>query len=176
MGSPGSTTNYEDIEHLSVGEVLQRSAHMVPEKVCVFFKDQTLTFRQLDEQSTALAASLQETGVAKGDRVAIYMFNRLEFYITFYALQKIGAIVAWVNPGYRSHELTFILGNSQAKAIFVEKGKEGFDNFGLVQELRNSLPHLSSVISLGGGSGQGVFPFEEMVASGDEKGIHETAD
>ena len=169
MGSPGSTTNYEDIEHLSVGEVLQRSAHMVPEKVCVFFKDQTLTYRQLDEQSTALAASLQETGVAKGDRVAIYMFNRLEFYITFYALQKIGAIVAWVNPGYRSHELTFILGNSQAKAIFVEKGKEGFDNFGLVQELRNSLPHLASVISLGGGTGEGVSPFEEMVASGAKK-------
>jgi acyl-coenzyme A synthetase/AMP-(fatty) acid ligase len=169
MGNLGSTTRYEDIEHLAVGAALERSAAMVPQKVCVFFKEQTVTYRQLDEQSTALAASLQETGIEKGDRVAIYMFNRPEFYITFYALQKVGAIVAWINPGYRTHELSFILNNSQAKAIFVEKGTEGFDNFGLVQELRNNLSFLSYVISIGGGGGEGVFPFEEMVQSGRKK-------
>ncbi len=169
MATNGITTTYEEIEHLNVGEVLKRSAQMVPHKVCVFFKDRTLTYRQLDEQSTALAASLQSTGIAKGDRVAVFMFNSPELYVAFYALQKIGAIVAWVNPGYRTHELSFILNNSQAKAIFVEKGKEGFDNFGLVEELRSNLPHLSCVMSLGGGSGQGVLPFEEMVASGAKK-------
>ncbi|MGD0237349.1 MAG: class I adenylate-forming enzyme family protein [Syntrophorhabdales bacterium] len=169
MGNLGSTTRYEDIEHLAVGAALERSAAMVPQKVCVFFKEQTVTYRQLDEQSTALAASLQETGIEKGDRVAIYMFNRPEFYITFYALQKVGAIVAWINPGYRTHELSFILNNSQAKAIFVEKGTEGFDNFGLVQELRNNLSFLSYVISIEGGGGEGVFPFEEMIQSGRKK-------
>ncbi len=169
MGNPGSTTSYEDVEHLAVGAALERSAAMVPEKVCVFFKEHTLTYRRLNEQSSALAVSLQESGIEKGDRVAIYMFNRPEFYITFYALQKIGAIVAWINPGYRTHELSFILNNSQAKAIFVEKGTEGFDNFGLVQELRNNLSFLSYVISLGGGGGEGVFPFEEMVQGGRKK-------
>ncbi len=157
MGNMGIATRYEDIENLAVGAALERSAAMVPQKICVFFKDSTLTYKQLDEESNALAASLQETGIEKGDRVAIYMFNRPEFYISFYALQKIGAIVAWVNPGYRTQELSFILNNSQAKAIFVEKGKEGFDNFGLVQELRNNLPYLSCVISLGGGNGEKVF-------------------
>jgi fatty-acyl-CoA synthase len=163
MGSLGVTTRYEDVEHLTVGDALRRAAATVPQKVCVFFKDKTLTYKQLDEESNALAASLQQMGIEKGDRVAIYLFNRPEFYIAFYALQKIGAIVAWINPGYRSHELSFILNNSQAKAIFVEKDTRGFDNFGLVQESRNNLPYLSSVISLGGGNGETVFPFEEMV-------------
>jgi fatty-acyl-CoA synthase len=163
MGSLGVTTRYEDVEHLTVGDTLRRAAATVPQKVCVFFKDKTLTYKQLDEESNALAASLQQMGIEKGDRVAIYLFNRPEFYIAFYALQKIGAIVAWINPGYRSHELSFILNNSQAKAIFVEKDTRGFDNFGLVQESRNNLPYLSSVISLGGGNGETVFPFEEMV-------------
>jgi fatty-acyl-CoA synthase len=169
MNNMDTTTRYEDIENLSVGAALERSAAMVPQKICVFFKDSTLTYKQLDEGSNALAASLQETGIEKGDRVAIYMFNRPEFYITFYALQKIGAIVAWINPGYRTQELSFILNNSQAKAIFVEKGTEGFDNFGLVQKLRNNLPYLSYVISLGGGNGEKVFRFEEMVSRGRKK-------
>ena len=157
MEKLGVTTTYKDLEHLAVGAALERSAAMVPQKVCVVFRGHALTYRQLDEQSSTLAASLQETGIEKGDRVAVYMFNRPEFYITFYALQKIGAIVTWINPGYRTHELSFILNNSQAKAIFVEKGTEGFDNFGLVQELRNNLSFLSYVISLGGGGGEGVF-------------------
>ena len=165
----GTATRYEDIENFAVGAALERSAAMVPQKICVFFKDRVLTYKQLDEESNALAASLQETGIEKGDRVAIYMFNRPEFYSTFYALQKIGAIVAWINPGYRTQELSFILNNSQAKAIFVEKGTEGFDNFGLVQELRNNLPYLSYVISLGGGNGEKDLRFEEMVSRGRKK-------
>ncbi len=176
MMSKLNATRYEDVENLSVGAALERSAAAVPQKVCVFFKDKTLTYKQLNEDSDALAASLQKRGIEKGDRVAIYMLNRPELYTAFYALQKIGAIIAWVNPGYRTHELSFILNNSQAKTIIVEKGKEGFDNFGLVQELRNnlSLTYLSSVVSLDGGQGEQVFPFEEMAASGRKKDFRKT--
>ena len=175
MSKLGVTTTYEQLEHLSVGEALERSAAMVPDKVCIFFKEERITYRQLNEQSTALAAGLQDMGIRKRDRVSMYMSSCLEFYIAFYALQKIGAIIAWANPAYRTQELTFILNNSQAKAIFVQKGKEGFDNFGLVQELRGALPHLSHVISMGGGSGEGVVPFEDMFSKGKKKGFTKPA-
>ena len=123
MGKPGVFTSYRDVESLSVGQVLERSAQIAPEKVCVFFKDQCLTYKALNEQSNAIASSLQQVGIRKGDRVAVYVPNCPELYIIFYGLQKIGAIVAWVNPGYRTEELKFILSNSQAKAVFVQKGK-----------------------------------------------------
>jgi fatty-acyl-CoA synthase len=175
MGNQHATTRYEDIENLAVGACLKRSAVMVPQKVCVFFKDKSLTYKQLDEESDGLAASLQESGITKGDRVAVYMFNRPELYLVFYALQKIAAVVTWINPGYRSHELSFILNNSQAKAIFVEKGKEGFDNFALVKELEKDLPYLSYIVSLGGGYGEKVLPFEEMLSRGKRKDFSEVA-
>jgi fatty-acyl-CoA synthase len=171
MKKLGITTTYKDLERLSVGEALERSAQMVPDKVCIFFKEEHITYRQLNEKSELLAAGLQGIGVRKGDRVSMYMSSCLEFYIAFYALQKIGAILAWANPAYRTQELTFILNNSQAKAIFVQKGKEGFDNLGLVQELRGDLPHLSHVISMGGGSGEGVVPFEDVLSMGKKKGF-----
>ena len=75
MGKLGVMTTYKDLEHLSVGEALERSASMVPEKVCVSFNQDRITYKSLDEQSTALAASLQEIGIRKGERVAIYMSN-----------------------------------------------------------------------------------------------------
>ena len=169
MSKLGVTTTYKDLEHLAVGETLERSANIVPEKVCISFKQDRITYKRLDEQSTALAASLQQIGIRKGERVAIYMSSCPELYIAFFALQKIGAIIAWVNSAYKTHELTFILNNSQARAVFVRKGKDSSDNFGLVQELRGTIPHLSYVISIGGGDGEGVFSFEDMLSRGGKK-------
>lgn len=169
MEKLGTTTTYEDLVNLSVAQALQRSVQMVPEKVCVFFKGRAMTYRELDEQSNALASSLQNMGIEKGDRVAIYMSSCPELYVAFYALQKIGVITAWVNAAYRTQELTFILNNSVAKAVFVQKGKDDSDNFTLLQNLRGSLPHLSYIISLGGGLGNGVVRFEELLSAGRNK-------
>ena len=49
-------------------------------------------------------ASLAELEFKKGDRVAIYMKNSLEFVVAFYALQKLGVIAVWVNAIYRMHD------------------------------------------------------------------------
>ena len=169
MGKLGVTTTYKELEHLAVGETLERSASIVPEKVCVSIKRDRITYKSLDEKSTAFAASLQQIGIRKGERVAIYMSNCIELYIAFFALQKIGAIIAWINSAYKTNELTFILNNSQVRAVIVQKGKEGSDNFGLVQELRDNFPQLSCVISIGGGDGEGVYAFEDLLASGKNK-------
>lgn len=168
MGKLGVTTTYKDLAHLAVGETLERSASIAPDKICIFFKQDRITYESLDQQSTALAAGLQEIGIKKGERVAIYLSNCPELYIAFFALQKIGAITAWVNSAYRTHELTFILNNAQARAVIVQKGTIGFDNFGLVQQLRGSIPHLSHVVSIGG-SGEGVFSFEDLLSRGRKK-------
>ena len=166
MRKLGVTTTYEDVVDLTVGQALERSAQIVPEKVCVFFEGQGMTYQTLNQQSNALAASLQKMGIGKGDRVAVYMSSCPELYIAFYALQKIGAIIAWVNSAYKTQELIFILSNSQAKAVFVQKGKDDSDNFALVQSLRGNLPSLSYVIALKGGQGEGVVAFEDALSSG----------
>ncbi|MGD0238457.1 MAG: class I adenylate-forming enzyme family protein, partial [Syntrophorhabdales bacterium] len=171
MGRLGITTTYSDVANLAVGEILERSAKIVPNKVCISFKGERVTYQTLNEQSNALAATLQEIGILKGDRVAVYMSSCPELFIAFYALQKIGAIVAWANSAYKTHELTFILTNSQAKAVFVQKGKDSADNFGLIEKIKSGIPHLSFVISIGGGEGEGVFSFEDMLSSGRKKKV-----
>ncbi len=78
MGELGVMTAYKDVRRLSVGAALERSAHLVPGKTCVFFNEETLTYRQLNDRSAAVAAGLQAMGLQKGDRVAVYTFNRLK--------------------------------------------------------------------------------------------------
>src|SRR4030042_1058920 len=102
MRKLGLTTTYQDVENLSVGEILERSSEIAPEKIAVIFKKDHVTYNMLNELSDTLAASLQEVGIKKGDRACIYMHNCIELYVAFYALQKIAAVVARATPLYKT--------------------------------------------------------------------------
>lgn len=171
MKSLGVSTTYKNVENLNVGEMLERSSSIAPEKVAVTFKKDRVTYKALNERCNILGASLLGVGIKKGDRVSIYMSNCIELYVAFYALQKIGAIVAWANPTYKTQELMFILSNSQAKAIFIHKERNNFDYLTFVKGLRKNLPHLSYIISVGGGKGKGVFVYEDLLSKHRKRGL-----
>ena len=152
---------------LSVGGVLEAGAASVPEKVALVDGEQRKTYRQLNDMVNALAASLAELGFHKGDRVGIYMKNCLEFVVAFYALQKLGVIVAWVSPSYRTTESLFILNNSEAKGVFISRESGGFDYLESIQGMKEDLPWLESIFVVGDGTGEGVYSFTDLL----EKGI-----
>ena len=79
--------------------------------------DAKLSYRQLNEHANRLANALTAMGVKKGDRVAIYLPNCPQYIITYYAVLKIGAIVAPHNPLYVPRELEFQLNDSGAETI-----------------------------------------------------------
>ncbi len=81
--------------------------------------DKTLTYRQLDEQSTAFAAWLQGRGLARGDRVAIMMPNVLQYPVAVFGILRAGCVVVNVNPLYTPRELEHQLKDSGAKAIVI---------------------------------------------------------
>ncbi|MGD9313602.1 MAG: AMP-binding protein, partial [Desulfobacterales bacterium] len=109
----------DNLEDLTLGQVLENSATESPDKVAIVDGDRRTTFAELNATANALAAGLAEIGFKKGDRVAIYMKNSLEFVTAFYALEKIGVVVVWINAIYRMHEADFILKNSEAKGLFI---------------------------------------------------------
>ncbi|WP_228046804.1 AMP-binding protein [Saccharopolyspora montiporae] len=94
-----------------------------PDRVAVTYFDAQLTYRELDELSDGVAAHLAERGLAGGDRLAVYLQNIPQFVIALLAGWKCGAIVVPLNPMYRSHELTRILGDAQpVAAVSSEQG------------------------------------------------------
>ncbi len=79
--------------------------------------DAKLSFKQLNEQANRLANALSAMGVKKGDRVAIYLPNCPQYVISYYAILKMGCIVAPNNPMYVARELEFQLNDSGAETI-----------------------------------------------------------
>jgi fatty-acyl-CoA synthase len=159
-------SRYDEVSQLSVGEMLRNSSHAVPGKEALVSGEIRMTYKELDEQADAFGRSLQELGIKKGDRIAIYMENCAELAVAFYGSQRMGAIVAWMNAGYREVEVSFILRNSAAKAIVLFAESSGYEYLGMIQGMRSSLPELTHIIAVGGKGQPGVFDFQEMIDRG----------
>jgi long-chain acyl-CoA synthetase len=79
----------------------------------------SMTYRQLGERVDAFAASLQRLGVAKGDRVALFMPNCPQFVIAYLGALRAGAIAVPFNPLYSARETEYQLKDSGAKVVVV---------------------------------------------------------
>jgi long-chain acyl-CoA synthetase len=77
----------------------------------------TLSLRETDEMSDALAVGFRDLGVRPGDRVAIYLQNQPQFFLTVLATWKTGGIVVSCNPMLKEKELRQQLQDSGARVL-----------------------------------------------------------
>lgn len=114
---PGETAKNVYYKAETLPQLLRNAAKEYPKHKAIHFMGKELTFKQTFEKASNLAAYLQETGITKGDRVAVMLPNIPQTVISFYAIMLAGAIVVPVNPLYKEREIEFILNDSGAKAI-----------------------------------------------------------
>jgi long-chain acyl-CoA synthetase len=88
-----------------------------PDSPMFLFKGTTITRTQLDRTSDAFAVALAGLGVARGDRVALVLPNCPQFFVAEFALWKIGAIVAPLNPVYTEEEMVGPLNLVEATVV-----------------------------------------------------------
>ncbi|MHA2203210.1 MAG: AMP-binding protein [Candidatus Hodarchaeales archaeon] len=82
-----------------------------------FDKIAKVTTRELGELTDKFSAFLVERGIKKGDKVAVFLPNMIEFVVAYYGILKAGAIVVSLNFQYPASELTGQLQQSEAKGI-----------------------------------------------------------
>ena len=83
----------------------------------IHYFDKSLSFGFLDKTADALAVALQARGVARGDRVAIYLQNDPQWLVSMVAAWKIGAIPVAVNPMLRDRELKHHLNDASPRVL-----------------------------------------------------------
>lgn len=76
-----------------------------PTDPALLFKGATMDWSELERSSDALASALAARGVERGARVALLLPNCPQFVIAQFAVWKLGAVVAPLNPTYTEHEL-----------------------------------------------------------------------
>jgi long-chain acyl-CoA synthetase len=148
--------------NINWGEMLAHGAIHHPENVALVFKDVNLTYREVDSLTNTFANALRGLGVKQYDRVCVFMTNRPEFVISFYAIARIGAVASPMNPSYKEREVAYQISNSEAVAIIVQN-----EMLPLVEAVRHELPNLKLIISVGAGDPHtttGVLKFRDLIA------------
>ncbi|MGE3702283.1 MAG: acyl-CoA synthetase [Hyphomicrobiaceae bacterium] len=122
---------------------------------------QSLSYAALDAGAARLAAGLKVLGVARGDRVAVHLGQRLEAAITHLAVYKLGAIVVTVSQLYGPDTVRHILADSGVTVMLTE-GRV----WATLRHLTGGLPSLRHVV-VADGSEIGDTPFDALAATDD---------
>jgi len=107
----------------SVVEIFEEANGRFADNVAFTNFGQSLTFKDVDEKSRAVAAYLQnELGLKKGDRVAIMLPNILAFPVVMFGILRAGLVQVNVNPLYTPRELKHQLNDADTDTIFIFSG------------------------------------------------------
>jgi malonyl-CoA/methylmalonyl-CoA synthetase len=93
----------------------------------------TLRFGDLHARSNRLAHLLARRGLEPGDRLAVYLANRIEFVDVLLACLKLGVILVPINILYREREISHILADSRPRVVVTERSS--FESFPGVEVL-----------------------------------------
>lgn len=105
---------------ISVGDWIKKWSILQPHKQALFFEDHPFTYLEFNRRINQLSYLLLETGIGKGDRVAVLLHNCHQYLEIFFAISKIGAILVPLNWRLAAPELEFILKDSGVRIWIFE--------------------------------------------------------
>ena len=114
---------------------LEVTATRYPHKAAYSFLGRALSFGDLKRQAEALAGWLQAHGVAKGDRVAVFMQNCPQFTVAVHAILRADAVVVPVNPMNKADEFGHYITDPGTRIVITTA-----DLAGIVAEANAALP------------------------------------
>ncbi|WP_440954935.1 AMP-binding protein [Methanosarcina sp. Mfa9] len=165
----------------TIGEYFEKQVALDPDHEFMVYPDRDLrfTYGQFNERVNDLAKGLLAIGITKGDHVGIWARNVPDWLTFMFATAKIGAVLVTVNTSYRSHEVEYVLKQSDMKALAIIDRFRDVDYlqviYELIPELRKSergrlrskdFPHLKSIIYVGQEKHRGMYNTNELMLLG----------
>jgi acyl-CoA synthetase (AMP-forming)/AMP-acid ligase II len=117
------------------GQALRTNARLFPDKIGARDLDRAMTFAQWDARACRLANALLGLGLAKGDRVAVLAYNRVEWMDIYAATAKAGLAIVPVNFRLMGAEIRYIVEDCGARALIVQD-----ELIERIHDLRGDLP------------------------------------
>ena len=126
----------------NITALLQDRVEAAPDKVFLFSQPdgRQFTYSQFADAVARTSALLAGEGVAKGDVVSLLMPNSVEYVIAYFACWRLGALAGPINSHLKEQEISYVVSNSEAKALLV-----GSEFLPVINQLRD-LPTLNAVI------------------------------
>jgi amino acid adenylation domain-containing protein len=127
-----------------VHEFLEASAERLPHKVALIYEQEHLTYAEAEMRANRLANALRACGVARGERVVLYLPNSVELVVAIFGVLKAGGVFVTVNPTTKHDKLAYILNNCQASGLIAPGGQVE-----MVGQLLEETPSLKTAILTG---------------------------
>jgi len=114
-------TEAEFPREICISELFARVVERQPDAVAAVFKDQQMTYAELDARSNQLAHYLKESGVGASDLVGICLDHSLEELVGLLGVLKAGAGYVPVDPEHPLQRLSFMLADSGVKTVLTQQ-------------------------------------------------------
>jgi long-chain acyl-CoA synthetase len=101
----------------SVYQVLNVAASHCGDRPATAFLGGQMTYSEIKAQTDKLATALARLGIGRGDRVGVMLPNCPQYIISFFAIVRLGAIVANVNPTYTPREVDLVARDSGMRVM-----------------------------------------------------------
>ncbi len=163
----------------TLASIINRMAEQFPNQEAVVCGAQRIKYSDYQDKINSMADALVKLGVKKGDKVAIWMSNIPEWLYAHFACIKIGAPVVPLNTRYRTHELEYILRQSDSTTLVMMDRFLKIDFIPMIYEVlpelneckpgelkSKALPQLKRVIMVGEKEYPGTLPFNQVLESG----------
>jgi acyl-CoA synthetase (AMP-forming)/AMP-acid ligase II len=152
----------------TIPEMVARQAETLGDQQAIVDGPTTLSFADLAERVEEAARALIASGIANGDRVAIWAPNMWEWIVCALAIHSVGAVMVPINTRYKGIEAAYLLDKSRAKALFTVTGFLGVDYLALLRGAAPELPELAQIIVLRGEAPDGTLSYERFLAHASE--------
>ena len=165
------------------GQFLETWATETPDKDFIVYPDRNLRFSyaEFNQRVDYLAKALLHLGMRPDDKLGIFANNVPDWLTFMFATAKIGVVLVTINTNYKTHELEYLVKNSDLKALCLVNGWKDSDYvqmvYELVPELKESqrgylqsekFPFLKNVIFIGQEKHRGMFNTAELILLGSQ--------
>jgi len=171
-------TSSQPLLGMTIGEKLDQACQQYANQDAVVSVHQNvrLSYKQLQAQVNAFACSLLQLGLEKGDRIAIWSPNCVEWTITQFAAFKAGIILVNLNPAYKSSELEYVLNKVSCKALVIASQFKSSNYQEILTKIApeitqstsklvsaKRLPHLKHIIKIDNEAHAGIHRFADLL-------------
>src|SRR6056297_2446977 len=127
-----------------VHSLLEQTSRRYPDKPAVWYRDQWMSYGEIETQASQVAQFLISQGLQRGERVTLLMENSFTFIAAYFGILKAGGVVVGLNTEITSEDLEYLVVNSDAEFLFINIERQRLYN-----PIREKLTNLKAVVISG---------------------------
>jgi fatty-acyl-CoA synthase len=179
-GSP-NVPDFSLHSELTIGDYFKAQVALDPNQPFIIYPDRQLswTWEQFDVRTDNLAKGLLALGMKPGDHLGVWARNIPDWLTFMFATAKVGIVLVTMNPAYKSHELDYVLKQSDMAALCIIDAWRDVDYIEIIRQLipeaktcerghlhSEEYPYLKNLIYMGPEKHRGFFTVPELLLLG----------